>query len=72
MLRGFASPEEVRALKGRGDELLSSFDPSALSSIFSTRNQVGGRAWEPRWQSINSTGLRCLGLVQRTCTAYAT
>lgn len=39
VLPGFASAEEVATLKARGEELLDAFDPAAISSIFSTRNQ---------------------------------
>ncbi len=40
VLRNFASPEEVAALRTRGEELLQGFDPAATSSVFSTRNQT--------------------------------
>ncbi|GAB4820617.1 hypothetical protein N2152v2_007663 [Parachlorella kessleri] len=40
VLRDFASPQEVAALKARGCELLAQFEPDASSSVFSTRNQT--------------------------------
>lgn len=40
MLEGFASPEEVTALKSRADELVDEFDPESNRSVFSTINQV--------------------------------
>lgn len=40
MLEGFASPEEVSALKSRADELVDKFEPDSNRSVFSTTNQV--------------------------------
>lgn len=45
VIKDFASPEDVAALKARAEELLESFDPAAVPSIFSTRNQARQQAW---------------------------
>lgn len=39
-LPGFSSRQEMEALQARMRELLHDFQPSALHSVFSTRNQV--------------------------------
>ena len=37
---GFATPDEVTALRLRAAFLVDGFDPSSSSSVFSTRNQA--------------------------------
>lgn len=37
---GFASNQEVAALRQRARELVDDFDPSSSPSVFSTRNQA--------------------------------
>ena len=39
---GFASTQEVVALRERAAKLVDGFDPFSSSSVFSTRNQVRG------------------------------
>lgn len=57
VLPGFASPEEVGALRQRVAELIKDFDPEKHRSIFSTRNQVSGRSHQPGFGWGSST--RC-------------
>ena len=40
VLEGFASAEEVRALRARANELVDAFDPAEVVSIFSTKQQT--------------------------------
>lgn len=40
VLESFASPDEVRSLRSRMEQLLDEFDFSSKASIFSTTNQV--------------------------------
>ena len=40
MLEDFASPSELDALRGRMDALIDSFDPAAVSTVFSTDAQT--------------------------------
>eukprot|EP00271_Cylindrocystis_brebissonii_P004610 TRINITY_DN16397_c0_g1_i1.p1 TRINITY_DN16397_c0_g1~~TRINITY_DN16397_c0_g1_i1.p1 ORF type:complete len:292 (-),score=53.39 TRINITY_DN16397_c0_g1_i1:409-1284(-) len=39
LVEDFATPEECQQMMSRMDELLQSFDPTAVQSIFSTKNQ---------------------------------
>lgn len=39
-MESFASEDEIGGLRKRMDELLTQFDPSESSSVFSTTNQV--------------------------------
>ena len=45
VLERFAGPSEVASLRHRVDQIIQDFDPSTVTSIFSTRNQARYAGW---------------------------
>ena len=46
MIEGFASPEDVKELRQRAEELVESFNPDEVT-VFSTKAQASAFAWMP-------------------------